>query len=463
MSWQVTHLRINDAISGRPTPVRLHLSTSDGTTLVPLGRLKSPPEPKPIAPGHLIWEDQWWTYIDGAAEALLPDGPLHVRLAKGPEAPLSETTVNRRVGQMALRLGLQTRWSRPRGWYSGDCIAGHLPPRAAVLEAAAEGLDVVHLAASHELELLDYSGQTTAWTQDSHFATVGTWNGFGEGQSLVLLHTHRVVFPIRKYERGFEHYTLADWAHQAHRKKGYVIWPFQPPDAEVLATLILGEIDAVGLLPETDGVAAMEWLYRLWNAGLPVAVVAGSGKRDATRPFGLWRTWGYLAPEGELNLSAWIAALRTGLTVASDGPLLFIELPQESTAFLPRDSITPIEVRASAYGLNVGDQVEILADGIVQNRAEALGSQVCLTVTVKVPAPGLRWLAARCLSNTGKLRAHSSAVFVNSQDRRSRAAVEHLRRELDRQVTGLTSQHRQRLNPLIHHALSAPFFEGVTV
>lgn len=461
MPWQVTHLRVNDAASGRPTPVRLHLSTLDGTTLVPLGRLKTAPDPNSMAPGHLLWEDKWWAYIDGAAEALLPAGPLNVRLAKGPEFTPSELTVDRRVGQLALRLALQNRWSRPPGWYAGDCIARYLPPRAAVLEAAAEGLDVVHLAASHELELMDYSGQTTAWAQDGHFATVGTWNGYAEGQSLVLLNTHRVVFPMRKHERGFEQYTLADWAHQAHRKNGYVIWPFQPPDAEVLATLILGEIDAVGLLPETDFQAALECLYRLWDAGLPVAVVAGSGKRDMTRPLGLWRTWVGLAPESEFIMPAWIAALRTGPTVASDGPLLTIDLPRGSTAISPLDSVTPILVHVSAYGLDVGDQVEILVDGKVQARAAALDSHFKMSTEVTSSTPP--WVAGRCWNSSGRLRAHTSAVFLNGRNKRSWSAAESLRIGLEGQAARIASEHRERLNPLIQHALSAPLFQEIPV
>jgi hypothetical protein len=39
MTELTVHLRVNDAATGQPTPVRLRISGPDGQTFAPLGRL----------------------------------------------------------------------------------------------------------------------------------------------------------------------------------------------------------------------------------------------------------------------------------------------------------------------------------------------------------------------------------------------------------------------------------------
>ncbi len=71
------------------------------------------------------------------------------RPTKGPEYTPLDETVTLGAGQMALRFAIE-RWtdSRADGWVSVDTRCHFLSPHAALLEAAAEDVDVVNLLAA---------------------------------------------------------------------------------------------------------------------------------------------------------------------------------------------------------------------------------------------------------------------------------------------------------------------------
>src|SRR5262245_19332181 len=129
------HLRINDAATGKPTPVRFRVSGVDGTAFPPLGRAAEFPVGRSEdVGGHLQIGRERRFYIDGACEIRLPSGvPLRLQATKGPEyAPLDQT-VTLGVGQMALRLAIERRTdSRASGWVSVDSRCHFIPPHAAL-------------------------------------------------------------------------------------------------------------------------------------------------------------------------------------------------------------------------------------------------------------------------------------------------------------------------------------------
>src|SRR5262245_26673863 len=143
------HVRVNDAATGQPTPVRLRISDAAGRVYPPLGRVAEFATGKnEDVGGHVMLGGERWYYIDGACEVPLPGGvPLVIEATKGPEyTPIRhETTLG--VGQMALRLTLSGA-SELDGWFAGDTRCHFLAPHAAVLEAAAENLAVVQLLAT---------------------------------------------------------------------------------------------------------------------------------------------------------------------------------------------------------------------------------------------------------------------------------------------------------------------------
>ena len=99
------HLRINDAATGKPTPVRVRVSGLDGAVFPPLGRsAEFPTGRNEDVGGQLQLGRERWFYVDGACEMPLPAGvPLRVQAVKGPEYKPLDQTVTLGAGQMALR------------------------------------------------------------------------------------------------------------------------------------------------------------------------------------------------------------------------------------------------------------------------------------------------------------------------------------------------------------------------
>src|SRR4051812_4181562 len=134
MSLQRVHLRINDAATGRPTPVRLRVTDAAGHYHAPFGRAsEADAAAGRIGEGNLRLGAELWSYVDGGSEIALPPGELTIQASKGPEyRPLRET-IPLPAGKLALRFTIE-RWIdlRSEGWYSGDTCAFDITPHAAL-------------------------------------------------------------------------------------------------------------------------------------------------------------------------------------------------------------------------------------------------------------------------------------------------------------------------------------------
>ena len=85
-AFQQVHLRVNDAATGQPTPVRIRCTGPDGTYYAPFGCLV-----EARSEGNIEVDGKTFAYIDGACEIRLPVGPVQIEVHKGPEyTPLLE-------------------------------------------------------------------------------------------------------------------------------------------------------------------------------------------------------------------------------------------------------------------------------------------------------------------------------------------------------------------------------------
>ena len=307
------HLRITDAATTRPTPVRVRVTAADGTHFPPLGRAAEFPAARNADVGGHLWvgREKWW-YIDGACEVPLPAGvPLRVQAAKGPEwTPLDET-VTLGAGQIALRFAL-TRWtdSRADGWVTVDTRCHFIGPHAALLEAQAEDVGVVNLLATpfpvlaldaHTYtttpNLLAFSGQVPALERDGCSVVVNTFNAHPVLGKVALLNSHRPVFPLAFGGEDTDDWGVCDWCDQCHRKKGLTVWAdaFEPTGGvtggEALVAALLGKIDAVEVTGGARKVPLLPWVYKLWDAGFLVPLVGASGKDSNRTALGSVRTY----------------------------------------------------------------------------------------------------------------------------------------------------------------------------
>src|SRR5262249_43016449 len=126
----IVHVRVNDAATGQPTPVRVRFTGPDGEYFAPLGRLTEfATGYNEDLGGNLELRGQQYAYTDGSFEIALPAGPIIVEVSKGPEYwPLDER-IDLAAGKMALRLSVG-RWvdMRAQGWYSGDTRLHFISP-----------------------------------------------------------------------------------------------------------------------------------------------------------------------------------------------------------------------------------------------------------------------------------------------------------------------------------------------
>lgn len=426
------HLRITDAATTRPTPVRVRVSAPDGTQFPPLGRAAEFPAGRnEDVGGHLkLGRERWW-YIDGACEIPLPAGvPLRVQVTKGPEYTPLDETVTLGAGQISLRFAI-SGWtdSHADGWVSVDTRAHFISPHVALLEAQAEGVDVVNLLATPfpvlaldantyttTPNLLAFSGQVPALERDGCSVVVNTFNAHPVLGKVALLNSHRPVFPLTFGGEDTDDWSICDWCDQCHRKKGLTVWcdAFEPAGGvtggEALVAAILGKIDAIEVTDAPRKSPLLPWVYRLWDAGVPVPLVGASAKESNREALGSVRTYARVCAEplaasqdAQAASGSWIDAVRAGRTSVSAGPLLA----------LVRDGDT---VRAPA------------------------GAEL---------VSGAEWVAAR--APTGAPFAHTSPVQIGPRARKPEAVAALVK--LIEQTRAWAEEHGRYTNPKRKQAL----------
>jgi hypothetical protein len=450
------HVRVNDAATGQPTPVRLRITDSQGVYYAPFGRLaRFALGAGEGVGGNVLVNGLPHAYIDGQCEIRLPAGSLLVEISKGPEYQTLRREITLGAGQLALRFVIE-RWIdlREERWYSGDTRVEFITPHAALLEAAAEDLGVVNLLARSSdvsefvySNILAFSGQRSALEMPGHIVVVNTRNSHPVLGSLGLLNCHRPVYPLTfGGSDGAEDWSLADWCDQCHRKGGLVIgtnvWQedagFTP--GEILADLILGKVDALEIATSKQTVFDVldDW-YGLLNCGFRIPLVAGTGKYSNQTVLGGLRTYVRIRPSEEFTYKNWIEAIRAGRIFITNGPLLSVTVNGDdpgTTVTLSAAGST-VRVRACARSAVPFEHLELLANGTVIEKVEASGSPAVAVLEVDVPWTESGWLAARCHSEQQSSShgfAHSAPIYLRIEDRphrRDPGAVSKVRGHLD--------------------------------
>jgi hypothetical protein len=487
------HLRVNDAATGKPTPVRLQVTGPDGTFYAPLGRSAEFPTGRGEAVGgHLRLGREKWVYTDGSCEVKLPAGvPLRVRATKGPEYGPLDQTVTLGPGQMALRFAVERRSELATdGWVSGDTRCHFLAPHAALLEAAAEDLDVVNLlAVVHPVasldgtayplapDLLAFSGQAPALESHGRLVAVNTLNAHPVLGKVGLLYSHRPVFPLAfGGDEDTDDWSVCDWCDQCHRKGGLVVWvdAFRqgvgPVGGEALAAAVLGKVDAIEFVGDPKQQAFLPWVYGLWDAGFPIPLAGGSGKDSNRVPLGCPRTYANVLPSPDREAGgaltgapsspgtpykAWVEAVRAGRTFVTNGPVVRLDVASRG----PGDTVDaagPHPVRASAASLTRFDKLELVAAGAVIAAAGATNSGPGGVWTAELEVPHAPtesgWVAARCIGGFDPLLppgvlvfAHTSPVWVRvggKPSARRKAALAPIRQAVEQTREWVETQGR---------------------
>jgi hypothetical protein len=432
-------VRIVDAATGRPTPVRISLEDAHGTRPHVRGAVAVSDSALPIpkqaiavlwgqqdrAEGYALQPDGSF-YVDGAFDVRVPPGTYTLTIAKGFEYVKRNETVEMAPGAAVSREYRMERWTNlpARGWYSSDDHI-HLrrspgDDRSILRWIAAEDIQVGHMLQMGDFWATYFSQY--AFGQPGRYQEEGRVLSSGQEEPRTPEIGHTISLGAREFVRMSRDYYSFDrlfdrvhelggvtgFAHQAISFHGY---------RGMALNTLRGKTDFLELaqfcVPE--GPLAVEHYYRFLDLGYKLTALAGSdfpwcGPKSAQ--IGNARFYAYAGTS--FSYDRWFAALQAGHTFVTTGPMLFLTVNGK----LPGDTLdvargTHVRITAEALG-NTGQvplrSVEIIGHGQVLARSNA-GNPERLTVDLDLPVEHGMWIAARCDAGAGQV-AHTTPVYV---------------------------------------------------
>lgn len=437
-------VRVVDAATGRPTPARVHFHGPDGRYLPPAGHRAE------VNPG--LMEDYGadlrlgttsYAYVDGAFDIELPPGVVCCEIVKGFEYRPLRARVELPGNGPELTFALERAADLRRdGWVTADTHVHFVPPSTALLEAQAEGLNLVHVLATQWGRLYTNVGDFLASPLLDHAAEAGVWVGSEHRQPLLghmsLLNPGTALFPFATggaptSPLGDPVSTLmATWADRCRERGGLVVSPHFPfPYGEIAADIVEGKLDAIeifGFAAMPDGPRIRDW-YRFLNCGYRVPAVGGTDKMSAGTPVGAVRTYAQLRPDAPFGFESWADAVRAGRTFVTSGPLLSLSVDGQGpggAVRLPRGGGS-VTVEAAARSVGRLGTLEVVVNGqvVASTSAGASAGQGAaeLRLRERVTVPGTAWVATRCttpdvirMAFPTAVAAHTSPVYVRCGD-----------------------------------------------
>ncbi|MFB3902627.1 MAG: CehA/McbA family metallohydrolase [Acidobacteriota bacterium] len=340
-------IRVVEKGGKKPVAVKLHVHGESGECLPPVDRQRLPSSRffEDYTPEFQHMARHRCVYIPGETIIDLPLGNVYLEVSKGfeikPVRQVVQVGPNTDVIEMPLEKVL--RW-REEGWVTADTHVHFLSPPTALLEGAAEGVNVVNLLASQWGELMtnvgDFDGKTTYGTMESGgdgewLVRVGTENRQHVlGHISLLGYRGNIIAPMcaggpNEAALGDPvHCLMMEWAEQCRRQGGLVVVPHFPnPRAEHAADIIAGVIDAIeftswGLLYNGIDPYSLSDYYRYLNCGSFLPAVGGTDKMNAITAVGTVRTYAKIPADKPFTYDTWLEAIKSGNTFATYGPLL---------------------------------------------------------------------------------------------------------------------------------------------
>jgi hypothetical protein len=438
--------RFLDAGTGGAVAVRLHIHGEAGEYLPPRGRHRK------VNPGwfednygEFVNDSNQYSYVLGDCIVDLPIGRVWIEITRGYEiAPIrSSLQIEPETMQFTFTLERKLTW-RQRGWVTADTHVHFLSPQTALLEGAAEGVNVVNLLASQWGEMFsnvsDFDGRTTLGARDfggdgEFLVRVGTENRMQVlghisllGYSGSMIHPLCTGGPSESAIGDPQEVSMAEWAAQCIDQGGLVVMPHAPnPQCERAADIVLDRIHAIEMMTfnpqhaQINQYGLADW-YRYLNIGHLLPLVGGSDKMSAASLLGGVRTYAHLG-EAEFTYESWMSAVKAGNTFVTVGPLVEFAVnghPAGSRITLPTGGGT-VDVTWEVASLRVPiDQVEVVVGGLVAEQMDT-GGALSTAGSHSLTVTDSTWVALRVRGSlrgrAGDISAHTSAVQVLVGDR----------------------------------------------
>ncbi|MER9222957.1 CehA/McbA family metallohydrolase [Mesorhizobium sp. M0644] len=452
---QRVSLRVVEAGTNNVVPVKLHVHGKMGEYLAPVDRSRNP---------NPLWFENYSpdfchgnhlsTYISGAATIDLPLGEVYLEITKGFEIkPIRKTvTITRDTTQISVEIDKTLYW-REDGWVTADTHVHFLSPATAMLEGAAEGVNVINLLASQWGELMtnvgDFDGHTTFGTKAAggtgeFLVRVGTENRQHVlGHISLLGYSGNMILPL--CSGGPDESAMGDpvdvllteWAQQCRTQGGLVVLPhFPDPRLENAATIVLGEADAVEMTSSSDlygGInpySLSDW-YRYLNNGYLIPAVAGTDKMSAEFAVGIMRTYARIPGDREFTYETWMDAVRAGHTFVTTGPLMDFNVdgrPMGSRVTLPSSGgAVSVSWKAASVVIPM-TRIDLVVNGEVKESHTLRPGQDAGIWSVRIQKSS--WIAllvrAKYNDKPEMIAAHSSPIMIDVEGSQFFAAVDAL-------------------------------------
>jgi hypothetical protein len=245
-------------------------------------------------------------------------------------------------------------------------------------------------------------------------------------------------YPFTAAASPYPHNSLiADMAHRQQALVGYAhpfdeeVDPQKPVTNELPVDAALGKVDYYEAVGFSDHKATTATWYRLLDCGLQIPAGAGTDAManyaSLRGPVGLNRV--YVPASGTLTREAFLAGLRQGRTVATNGPLLYLQVGDAS----PGDVVHmrgagSIPYRAVLRANFAVDHLELVWNGAVAAALTIGGDRHGADVRGELPVSGSGWLLLRAWNDGPDANvmdiypyATTSPVYVRVADRPRRS------------------------------------------
>jgi hypothetical protein len=409
--------RVVDA-TGQQTAARIQLVASDGRAYTAEGAFHR----------VISVSESHYFASDGTFEVDVPAGPAQVEALKGFEYDPARSAVDVPAGGSVDVLLRLRRLSDPpgAGWYSGDTHVHDthsgrwgLTAQDVLRQSMAEDLRVtnvlVHMDDTRVMgKWADVTGRPHPVSTPDYVVRHGE-EFRGSLGHVGMLGINELILPVLGgvETTAYSADVLSIQQLDAARLQGGiggVLHPYYQPVSEPgLAArseypllVALEKIDFYDVVCVwSDELASAEMYYRFLNSGFRIAATGGSDTPAnvwRAPPPGTARTYARVA--GPFTYDSWLDAVRAHRTVATNGPLLFLEVAgkgpgeeiQRSAADRPE-----LGVRIQMRSMVAIERVEIIVNGKVVRTETPGGDGRSLEASFELSLPGSGWIAARAI------------------------------------------------------------------
>ncbi len=470
-------LQVDDAVTGKSVPCRIHLKDTAGEPVLPRG--------------FPSWHDHF--VCDGMASLDLPAGEYSYEVDRGPEYYL-ETGKLRVVEASEQQLTIQLRRLvnlAEQGWWSGE-LHVHRPVADIELLMRAEDLHVTPLItwwnyrnwwAEHALP----PQPLIQFDRDRFYHLMG---GEDErnGGALLFFNLNR---PLKINRAQAEFPSPMKFVAEAREQADVWIDLEKPFWYDAPIWLASDQVDSIGIAhnhmqrggvladeawgkprdlqrypaPQGNGFWTQEIYYHILNCGLRLPPSAGSASGVLPNPVGYDRM--YVELDGELTYEKWWAGFKAGHVFVTNGPLLRCrangQLPGTVFKALAGQSLE-IDVTAELESRDPISAIEIIQDGrVVRTISYALWKQSSSLGKFQFDQSG--WFLIRAIADvpTTFRFASTGPFYVEVGSATTRVSRESAQFFLDwvRQREGKLKldDPGQREEVLLHHRAAEQFWK----